>query len=72
MSAQKVRLYHCRRWGCLGKLLRARNRYLRCGRFSGFDNGILMAALSKSPVAALFSCLIATFWQYILKNVLKF
>ena len=72
MSAQKVRLHHCRKWRCLRKLLRARSRYLRCGRVSGFDTGILMAALSKSPVAALFSCLIATLWQHILENVLKF
>ena len=64
MSAQKVRLHHCRRWRCLGKLLGARSRYLRRGRVSGFDTGILMAAL--------FSCLIATLWQHILKNVLKF
>ena len=72
MSAQKVRLHHCRICGCLRKLIRARNHYLRCSRVSGFDPGTLMAALSKSPVATLFSCLIATLWEHILKNILKF
>ena len=46
--------------------------FFRRGRVSGFDHGMLMAALLKSLVAALFSCLMAAVWKYILKNVLKF
>ena len=46
--------------------------YLTLGRTSGFDSGILMAALSKGLVAALYRFLIAAVWDHLLKNTLKY